>query len=106
FEDSYFEEASEWDYVKAAIDGSSYYKLPKVLHWVTGNIGYHHVHHLNPRIPNYSLEVTHETVTPLHHAISITLRESLTSLKFKLYDKSHKRFITFKEFSLRNKQPS
>ncbi|KRG10789.1 fatty acid desaturase [Staphylococcus sp. NAM3COL9] len=106
FEDSYFEESSEWDYVKAAIDGSSYYKLPKVLHWVTGNIGYHHVHHLNPRIPNYALEETHETVTPLHHATSITLIESLTSLKFKLYDESHKRFITFKEFSLRNKQPS
>ncbi|MCY1053280.1 fatty acid desaturase, partial [Mammaliicoccus sciuri] len=53
FEDSYFEESSEWDYVKAAIEGSSYYKLPKVFQWMTGNIGYHHVHHLSPRIPNY-----------------------------------------------------
>ncbi|WP_437271971.1 fatty acid desaturase [Staphylococcus succinus] len=105
FEDSYFEEASEWDYVKAAIDGSSYYKLPKFIQWVTGNIGYHHVHHLNPRIPNYALEATHENVQPLHHATSITLIESLSSLKFKLYDESHKRFITFKEFSKKYKVP-
>ncbi|MBU6133539.1 fatty acid desaturase [Staphylococcus xylosus] len=106
FEDSYFEESSEWDYVKAAIDGSSYYKLPKFIQWVTGNIGYHHVHHLNPRIPNYALEATHDNVTPLHHATSITITESFASLKFKLYDESHKRFITFKEFALRQKKPS
>ncbi|MCG7339283.1 fatty acid desaturase [Staphylococcus sp. ACRSN] len=103
FEDSYFEEPSEWDYVKAAIEGSSYYKLPKVIQWITGNIGYHHVHHLNPRIPNYALEATHENVTPLHHATSITLLQSLSSLKFKLYDEQKKCFITFREFSLRYK---
>ncbi|WP_436964898.1 fatty acid desaturase [Staphylococcus xylosus] len=101
FEDSYFEEPSEWDFVKASIDGSSFYKLPKFLHWVTGNIGYHHVHHLNPGIPNYELESTHNNVTPLHHATSITLKESLTSLKYKLYDENYKRFITFREFSQR-----
>lgn len=103
FEDSYFEEPSEWDYVKAAIEGSSYYKLPKLIHWITGNIGYHHVHHLNPRIPNYALEATHKNVKPLHYATSITLIESLSSLKFKLYDEQKKCFITFKEFSLRYK---
>src|SRR5699024_255903 len=46
FEDSYFEEESEWNYLKAAVDGSSYYQLPKLLQWLSGNIGYHHVHHL------------------------------------------------------------
>ena len=56
FEDSYFEDEEKWDYVKAAIDGSSYYKLPKLLQWVTGNIGFHHVHHLSPKVPNYNLE--------------------------------------------------
>src|SRR5699024_390606 len=101
FEDSYFEDPSECDFVKASIDGSSFYKLPKFLHWVTGNIGYHHVHHLNPGIPNYELESTHNNVTPLHHATSITLKESLTSLKYKLYDENYKRFITFREFSQR-----
>src|SRR5699024_11031568 len=68
FEDSYFEEESEWDYVKAAVEGSSYYKLPRVLQWVTGNIGFHHVHHLSPRVPNYHLEEAHNSTPPLHKA--------------------------------------
>src|SRR5699024_11847509 len=59
FEDAYFEEESEWNYVKAAVDGSSYYQLPKLLQWLSGNIGYHHVHHLAPRVPNYNLEEAH-----------------------------------------------
>ena len=55
FEDSYFENEEEWDFVKAAVEGSSFYQLPKWLQWITGNIGYHHVHHLSPRVPNYYL---------------------------------------------------
>ncbi|MBF7017597.1 fatty acid desaturase [Staphylococcus durrellii] len=98
FEDSYFEDASKWNFVKASIEGSSFYKLPKLLQWITGNIGYHHVHHLNPKIPNYQLEKTHTTVVPLHHATTITLIESFASLKYKLYDEKHKYFITFKQF--------
>ncbi|WP_210471353.1 fatty acid desaturase [Sporosarcina sp. 6E9] len=97
FEDSYFEEESEWDYVKAAVDGSSYYKLPKVLQWATGNIGFHHVHHLSPRVPNYNLEVAHESVPPLHNATTITIKTSLESLKYKLYDPKKKGFVTFGE---------
>lgn len=97
FEDSYFEEESEWDYVKAAVDGSSYYKLPRVLQWVTGNIGFHHVHHLAPRVPNYNLEEAHEVNPPLHHATTITIKSSLASLKFRLYDPENKTFVPFKE---------
>ena len=97
FEDSYFEEESEWDYVKAAVEGSSYYKLPKVLQWATGNIGFHHVHHLSPRVPNYNLEVAHESVPPLHNATTITIKTSLASLKYKLYDPKKKGFVTFGE---------
>ncbi|WP_172370362.1 fatty acid desaturase [Sporosarcina jiandibaonis] len=97
FEDSYFEEESEWDYVKAAVEGSSYYKLPKVLQWATGNIGFHHVHHLSPRVPNYNLEVAHESVPPLHNATTITIKTSLESLKYKLYDPKKKGFVTFGE---------
>lgn len=98
FEDSYFEDESEWNYVKAAVDGSSYYQLPRLLQWVTGNIGYHHVHHLAPRVPNYKLEQAHESVPPLQKATTITLRTSLESLRFKLFDEANKRFITFKEW--------
>lgn len=97
FEDSYFEDESEWDYVKAAVDGSSFYKLPKVLQWVTGNIGYHHVHHLSPRVPNYHLEKAHESTPPLHQATTITMRSSLESIRFRLYDESRKTFVTFSE---------
>jgi acyl-lipid omega-6 desaturase (Delta-12 desaturase) len=97
FEDSYFEEDKEWEYVKAAVEGSSYYKLPKVLQWITGNIGYHHVHHLSPRVPNYKLEEVHKNTKPLQNVPTITLSTSLTSLKFRLWDERNKQFISFKE---------
>ncbi|TFB13107.1 fatty acid desaturase [Filobacillus milosensis] len=97
FEDSYFEDEEEWDYVKAAIDGSSYYKLPRVLQWLTGNIGYHHVHHLSPKVPNYNLEDVHESTPPLQQATTITMKSSLKSIRFRLFDEDHKRFVSFKE---------
>lgn len=108
YEDSYFEVDEDWDYVKAAVEGSSYYKLPKLLQWVTGNIGFHHVHHLSPRIPNYKLEDAHETVKPLQQATTITIKKSLESIRYKLYDPENYRFVTFKEATqrelMRNKQ--
>jgi len=96
FEDSYFENESEWDYVKAAVEGSSYYKLPIVLQWVTGNIGFHHVHHLAPRVPNYKLEEAHKMTPPLQSATTITIKTSFESLRYKLYDTPNKTFVTFK----------
>ena len=99
FEDAYFEEETEWDYVKAAVDGSSYYKLPKVLQWATGNIGFHHVHHLAPRVPNYNLEMAHELTPPLQQATTIDMKKSLESLRYKLYDPEHKTFVTFRGVS-------
>jgi len=103
FEDSYFENESEWDFVKAAVDGSSYYKLPKWLEWMTGNIGYHHVHHLAPRVPNYHLEKAHENTPPLHKATTITLKTSLESIKFRLYDEENKNFVSFRDMRKRLK---
>ncbi|GGI13095.1 fatty acid desaturase [Gottfriedia solisilvae] len=97
FEDSYFEEDENWDYVKAAVEGSSFYKLPKLLQWLTGNIGYHHVHHLSPRVPNYHLEDVHNNTLPLQNVPTITLKTSLSSLKFRLWDQENKKFISFKE---------
>lgn len=96
YEDSYFEHDDEWSYVKAAVEGSSYYKLPKVLQWLTGNIGFHHVHHLSPRVPNYLLEAAHNATPPLHNATTIDLRTSLNSLSFRLWDEESKKFIGFK----------
>lgn len=97
FEDSYFENEEEWDFVKAAVDGSSYYKLPKVLEWLTGSIGFHHVHHLSPRVPNYNLEKAHEETPPLKQATTITLRSSLKAIRFRLYDEESKTFVRFKD---------
>ncbi|MBD1223542.1 fatty acid desaturase [Virgibacillus halodenitrificans] len=97
FEDSYFENEDEWDFVKAAVDGSSYYKLPKVIQWLTGSIGFHHVHHLSPRVPNYHLEKAHESTPPLQQATTITLATSLKSIRFRLYDEATRSFVTFKE---------
>ncbi|WP_129690981.1 fatty acid desaturase [Gottfriedia acidiceleris] len=97
FEDTYFEEDANWEYVKAAVEGSSFYKLPKLLQWITGNIGYHHVHHLSPRVPNYNLESVHNNTLPLQSVPTITLKTSLTSLKFKLWDEEKKQFVGFKD---------
>jgi acyl-lipid omega-6 desaturase (Delta-12 desaturase) len=96
FEDSYFETDENWDYVKAALQGSSYYKLPKVLQWITGNIGYHHIHHLSSRIPNYYLEEVHNKNEVLQDVPTINLPKSLESLKFKLWDEENKKFVSFK----------
>lgn len=97
FEDSYFEEDKDWEYVKAAVEGSSFYKLPKVLQWVTGNIGYHHVHHLSPRVPNYKLEAVHNHTEPLKNVPTITISTSLASLKYHLWDETAKKFVGFKD---------
>lgn len=86
FEDSYFEADENWSYVQAAVEGSSFYKLPKLLQWLTGNIGYHHVHHLSPKVPNYKLEIAHEQHEPLKNVPTITLKTSLQSLAFRLWD--------------------
>ncbi|MGD8191905.1 fatty acid desaturase [Brevibacillus ginsengisoli] len=97
FEDSYFENEEEWSYVKAAVEGSSYYKLPKVLQWLTGNIGFHHVHHLSAKIPNYNLERAHNETPALQEATTITIATSLKSLRFRLWDERNKTFVSFKE---------
>ncbi|PDZ69489.1 fatty acid desaturase [Bacillus cereus] len=98
FEDSYFEEDKDWEYVKAAVEGSSFYKLPKILQFLTGNIGFHHVHHLSPRVPNYKLEEAHNNTLPLKNVPTITLATSLRSLRFRLWDEKSNNFVSFKEF--------
>jgi omega-6 fatty acid desaturase (delta-12 desaturase) len=105
FEDSYFDSEDQWSYVKAAVEGSSYYKLPKVLQWITGNIGFHHVHHLSPKVPNYNLEKAHNASAPLQKATTITVSTSLKSLHYRLWDEDNKKFITFKEVKQYIKKP-
>ncbi|WP_282941102.1 fatty acid desaturase [Paenibacillus sp. RC67] len=97
FEDTYYENEENWDYVQAALKGSSFYKLPKILHWITGNIGFHHIHHLSPRVPNYYLEEAHNANPILRDVNTITLQTSLRSLKFRIWDEESKQFIGFKD---------
>ncbi len=95
FEDSYWERSEEWDFEKAALEGSSYYKLPRILQWFSGNIGFHHIHHLSPRIPNYRLEECHRA-EPLFNAVKpITLWGSLKSLNYRLWDEQSRRLVGF-----------
>jgi acyl-lipid omega-6 desaturase (Delta-12 desaturase) len=101
FEGAYWERQEKWDYVTEALQGSSYYKLPKILQWFTGNIGFHHIHHLSPRIPNYFLEKCYKE-NPLFQQIKpISLWVSFKSLKFRLLDEQNHELISFKEFERR-----
>ena len=96
FEDAYWERRGEWDYTLAALQGSSFYKLPAILRWFSGNIGFHHIHHLSPRIPNYHLKRCHES-HPLFKSVKpLTLRASLKSLAFRLWDEPHRRLVGFR----------
>jgi omega-6 fatty acid desaturase (delta-12 desaturase) len=95
FEDVYWERGDKWDYTLAALKGSSYYKLPKVLQWFTGNIGFHHVHHLSPRIPNYYLERCHRSNPLFQNVKPVTLLSSLKCLSFRLWDEEKKKLVGF-----------
>jgi len=95
YENAYWKSSEKWEYTKAAMQGSSYYKLPKVLQWFTGNIGFHHIHHLSPRIPNYLLEKCHKENTVFQEGVTLTLRSSLRSLLLNLWDENQKKLISF-----------
>jgi omega-6 fatty acid desaturase (delta-12 desaturase) len=95
FEDTYWEEHENWVYALAAMKGSSYYKLPRWLQWFTGNIGFHHIHHLNPKIPNYRLEEVHESDEVFRRIPEITIWASLKSIPLRLWDDKREVLISF-----------
>lgn len=97
FEDTYWEHHPEWDVHRAGIEGSSYLDLPPILHWLTGNIGYHHIHHLSSRIPNYSLARCMREVPELAHVTRLTALGTLGCARLKLWDEKGKRLIGFRE---------
>ena len=96
FEDTYWERQEEWDFHLAGIQGSSFYDLPAVAHWFTGNIGYHHVHHLSSKIPNYRLRRCMAEVPDLQHVTRLTFRESLACLRLTLWDEEGGRLVGFR----------
>jgi acyl-lipid omega-6 desaturase (Delta-12 desaturase) len=98
-ETSYKQWKDKWDYIMAAIQGSTYYKLPKIFHWLTGNIGYHHIHHLNSLVPNYELARCHQENPILDQvANKITFTQSLRCVFSKLWDEEQQRMISFREY--------
>jgi omega-6 fatty acid desaturase (delta-12 desaturase) len=97
FEDVYWENSDDWSYAEAGLRGSSYLKLPKVLQFFTGNIGLHHVHHLNARIPNYNLQRAHDENPVFHDVPVLTARDSLHCVRLKLIDTDSGRLVTFAE---------
>jgi len=104
FEDAYWERSEDWDYTAAAMQGSSFYKLPKVLQWFSGNIGFHHIHHLSPRIPNYNLERCHRSDPMFTEIEPMSLRSSLKSLSFRVWDEKAKKLISFRRMKKQNRQ--
>jgi omega-6 fatty acid desaturase (delta-12 desaturase) len=96
FEEVYWERHEQWRYFPAAMHGSSFYRLPKVLQWFSGNIGYHHIHHLSPRIPNYLLQRCHESNPELCKDVpAIGLWTSLKSFTYRLWDEDGGKMISF-----------
>lgn len=104
-EASYKQWKVDWDYLLSAIRGSSYYKLPKVFQWLTGNIGIHHIHHLSSLIPNYNLEkCMRENKILNKYVTTIGFWESLKMIKYKLWDEERCKMISFKEFQTYEQQ--
>src|SRR6185437_12904888 len=95
FEDAYWQSPGDWSYVDAALRGSSYLKLPKLLQFFTGNIGLHHVHHLNARIPNYNLQGAHDANTIFAGIPTVSIRDGVRAVKLKLWDEGTGQLVTF-----------
>jgi acyl-lipid omega-6 desaturase (Delta-12 desaturase) len=101
FDDTYWARDDAWSYHDATLYGSSFYDLPRLLHWASGNIGYHHIHHLNPRIPNYKLADCFASSPAVQNATHITFSQSLRLAMLALWDEDQKRLISFGEYRRR-----
>ncbi len=100
YEDAYWQRQGGWSYTEAALRGSSYLKLPKLLQFFTGNIGLHHVHHLNPRIPNYNLQSAHDANAIFAGVPTISIRDGIRAVKFKVWDEESAQLVTFAQADL------
>ena len=97
FEDAYWADHADWSYVDAALRGSSHVKLPRLLAWLTGDIGLHHIHHVAPRIPNFRLQACHDDNPVFHASPVVGLRSGLAALRLSLWDEDRKRLVRFRD---------
>jgi acyl-lipid omega-6 desaturase (Delta-12 desaturase) len=95
FEETYWAQGEAWSVERASFEGSSFYDLPAALRWFSGNIGYHHIHHLASRVPNYRLQECYESHASLQAAPRLTLRSSLRSASLRLWDEQAQRLVPF-----------
>jgi omega-6 fatty acid desaturase (delta-12 desaturase) len=97
FEDTYWRQAADWDFHAAAVEGSSFYDLPGLLNWLTASIGFHHIHHLASKIPNYRLRTCFKENPELRRAKRLTLWTSLKSVRLALWDEERGKLVSFRE---------
>jgi omega-6 fatty acid desaturase (delta-12 desaturase) len=97
YERAYWQPHDRWDFIRAAFEGSSYFRLPRMLQWFTGNIGFHHIHHLESRIPNYNLPACFDAVPELRQVVTLGLLDSIRCTRLKLWDEQLQRMVTFSE---------
>lgn len=93
YETTYWQRHEHWKYADASLQGSSYYKLPKILQWFTANIGLHHIHHLDSQIPNYRLQACFDENPPLQHVNQLTIRESIACAALRLWDEDEQKMV-------------
>ena len=91
-------DSSGWDYRTMALEGSSFFRLPAALNWFTGNIGYHHIHHLSPLIPNYNLKKCNDENELFREIKPITFRTAFESLILRLWDEKKGMLVSFREW--------
>jgi acyl-lipid omega-6 desaturase (Delta-12 desaturase) len=97
FEDAYWDDAGSWSFTDAALRGSSYLRLPALLRFATGNIGYHHIHHLDAQVPSYNLKRAHDRTPALHDVPTLSLIDGVRATRLKLYDERRRRLVSFRE---------
>jgi len=97
FESVYWARAKEWNFLASAFLGASYYRLPKVFQWFSGNIGFHHIHHLNPRVPNYQLDQAYDSTQALRQAPTLNFRQSLRCIRLALIDEKVGKLVSFRQ---------
>ena len=104
FEGVHWARQPEWGFIRAALEGASYLRLPKVLQWFTGNIGLHHVHHLRPRIPNYHLQQALDATPAAQVVKPQTLHSLLVSFQLNLWDEQQQKLVSFREVAAERKR--
>jgi len=106
FEDSYWERSEAWNFQAAALTGSSFYDLPRALHWLSGSIGFHHIHHLASTIPNYRLRDSFDQIPELQNVKRLTFLASFKTIHLALWDEERRQLVSFRSLTQRWPDPS